>query len=648
MNPTNRLIELTELLKYHDRLYFLEDRSEISDHEYDALKKEFNDILAEHPELQQLDTRTTPVNLEIQDSRLQKVKHETQMASIENVFNLEEIDEFKSRFPDDTAYVYEHKNDGIAVDLRYEDGQLVRIATRGDGFIGEDITHNLPLFINIPQQLDAGGTNTIRGEGVISNEMFARLQAFSAKPYKSARNAASGLLRSLTVHEDLYGLIDFIPYDLESDTIEYDTYEHMIDEVVALGFTRPEPAGLNHILTGMRSNKYPTDGIVIKVNDIELRHTAGSTLHHPRWLTAYKYPAEIKETELLDVVFQTGRTGVVTPVAVYKPVIFGGIENTRATLHNYKQFAKHKLRRGSIVKVCRSADVIPYFMEVVKEGNGTIIKFPRSCESCGEPLRYDGNDHEQTFMVCENHAGCPAQRSGRFYMFADRDGLNIIGLGKVTVDYLVANNFVTEYADLFKLERYRDQIDPTVVSPLVLDKLIKSAERSKRVEINKVIKALGLPNIGVANAKTIAKELSSGDELIPLLKDADRMKELPGIEWATAMMVGNELYENDGALEQEITNLLKVLNIIYIEGGEEYKQICISGKFSIPRDAIKALLLPKGYELVKSVTKDTVGLIIGYDHSEGKVIKATKYEQPIVDLSGLPELSIREALDKSF
>lgn len=629
MDSARRLTELVKLIHHHNNLYHALDNPEISDIEFDALVRERNDIVREHPDLAHLLETATPIDVKLPENGLMKVKHEHQMASLENAFTQAAVNEFFGRFPTATNYTYEHKLDGLALELRYENGKAQMMVTRGDGLVGEDVTHQIGLFVGIPE-VEHQGSFIVRGEGVLPNEQFERLNSLQTKKYKTARNAIAGLVRRLTLDPEHTELAHFIPYALIGEEFEELDYSVKAKQLSDWGFIKPELASLRNIQDNIRSTIYPTDGIVIKVDSHEEALKAGETNHHPKWAIAYKYPPEIKQTTLIDVIWETGRLGAITPVAVYHPINLGGTTNDRATLHNFKQFQRHQLRVGSEIEICRAGDVIPYFMGVLKEGKGALIKPPTKCPSCSEPVSFDGSDGEDIFIQCNNLTGCPAQRTRRYINFIDRDGLNIMGLGEVKVDWLVSNNVVTEYRDFFRLPELRADIPLSIIGDKSFDKLIASANKARTVEMARFIKALGLPQIGKGNAKTIAKAVQTPEALIGLLTNAEQLKQLPGIDWVTAFMVVNAMTSHSGAMKREIERVLGELEIVMDDTSNLKGEVCVTGKFKFPRNDIKAYLRSRGYEMVSGVKNKVECLICGFDASDAKIEKAEQRKITVI------------------
>jgi DNA ligase (NAD+) len=549
-----RVRELRELIRHHEELYYTHDNPEISDAEFDALMRELRALEAEHPELVTSDSPTQRVGGRAAEG-FATVEHRAPMLSLDNAYSEDELRAFDERVRKglgnhaSPAYVAELKVDGLSMALTYENGGLVRGATRGDGERGEDVTANVRTVKAIPRRLKgaAPGTLDIRGEVYWPRAEFDRVNAARAareEPlFANPRNAAAGAMRNLDSRSIAgYGL-SFWAYQIVGDP-GVATHEETLRQLSALGLPVEPDYRLcpdidtviefcRHWSEKRHGLDFETDGVVVKLNELSARPRLGSTSKFPRWAIAYKFPAEQAETTLKNIVMQVGRTGAVTPVAVLDPVLLAGSTIANATLHNADEIRRRDVRIGDRVIIEKGGDVIPKIVRVVdpdRPGRPAPWHMPTDCPSCGSELV---RPEDEVVWRCEN-ASCPAQLRRRIEHFAGRYAMDIEGLGEAIVDQLVEQKLVHDVADLYKLEA-------PVLSALVVEprearserarprklgkvgiNLVAQIDRSRKNELWRLLHGLGIRHVGERAAVVLARAFGSLAALEEA--DADRLQ----------------------------------------------------------------------------------------------------------------------------
>ena len=529
-----RLQKLRERILYHAKRYYEDDAPEISDYEYDMMYAELLKLEAEHPELFDPASPSQRVGGKPLD-KFEKVTHTVQMNSLSDVFSYEELTDFMERVEEDILapkWSVEPKIDGLSVSLRYEDGVFVQGATRGDGFVGEDVTQNLRTIFSLPMRLPEPLTLTVRAEVYMPRRVFDRLnrkreeqgQALLANP----RNAAAGSLRQLDPNVAAERSLDLFVFNLQEGSLYLDgreaqSHTETLDRLAALGFhvlenrTVTENAAdtVLHIknLGDLRDSlAYDIDGVVVKIDKLSDRVRLGEGTNTPKWAVAYKFPPEQKQTKLLDVTVAVGRTGVLTPTAVLSPVRLAGTTVSRATLHNLEFIRERDIRIGDIVTVQKAGDIIPEVVRSHAELRGAdTVEFcmPAVCPSCGEPVFYDADEGAAT--RCTN-SRCPAQLSRGIEHFASKDAMNIDGLGPQIVDALLKNGLITDAADLYTLTA--DEIAGMErMGEKSAQNLIDAIERSKSAGLERLTYALGIRNVGEVAAAALAAHFGTLEAL---------------------------------------------------------------------------------------------------------------------------------------
>jgi len=532
IEANKRIDELKKQIDYHDKLYYEEDRPEISDAEYDVLMLELETLEKRFPEFITFDSPTQRVGGKPLE-KFESVEHYSPMLSLSNAFDEGEIREFHRRvisaIGSGVDYVVEPKIDGLAVSLTYENGVFVRGATRGDGIIGEDITQNLKTIRTIPLKIAMENVPLldVRGEVYISKTAFGKLNKAreeSNEPlFANPRNAAAGSLRQLDSKITASRPLDIFVYGIGYvDGVEISTHLQTLELLQELGFKVNHNVGIfNNIddvikfcneWTGKRDNlPYEIDGIVIKVNSIEDQVKLGSTSRSPRWATAYKFPAMLKTTIIKDIIVRVGRTGVLTPTAVLEPIEISGSIISKATLHNEDYINEKDIRIGDKVMIKKAGDIIPEVVEVVvseRKGNEGIFIMPKKCPECGsDVVRFEG----EVAHRCTG-AACPAQIRRGIIHFASRDAMDIEGLGPAVANQLVEREMVKDASDLYFLK-----IDNLVTLERFGEKsaqnLISSIENSKDNPLEKLIFGLGIPFVGSRTGRILVEHFGSLQKL---------------------------------------------------------------------------------------------------------------------------------------
>ena len=539
MEPKERIRELTELLNDANTKYYVLDAPEMPDFEYDRLLRELEELEAAHPELQLPESPTKRVGGEAL-SQFEKVTHPVPLMSLQDVFSTEELQEFLDRMKEvypSVEFSVEPKIDGLSVALEYENGVFVRGATRGDGQVGEDVTENLKTIRSIPMTIpDAPPRLIVRGEVFMPKTVFENLNAEREEEGKALfanpRNAAAGSLRQLDPKIAAQRKLDILIFNVQLiEGVEFATHEESLKylqarkfKVVGAKFYSEAPKVIRRIeeINDTREKfSFDIDGAVVKVNDLSQREHLGTTSKFPKWAAAYKYPPEIKETVVEDIVIQVGRTGVLTPKAVVRPVRLAGTTVTNATLHNQDFITSLGLAIGDTVKIRKAGEIIPEILEVTKHESGAeIYQIPSVCPVCGAPVERDADG---AFLRCTG-AACPAQLSRSLAHFVSRDAMDLGGLGKNIVSALIEKGFVKTPADLYYLTL--DEMKQLwSKGDTQAKKLLKAIDESKGRDLSRLIFALGIRQVGAKAGKTLAAHFGSLDALMNA-----SLEELTGVE----------------------------------------------------------------------------------------------------------------------
>ena len=530
----DRINELKPKIEYYTRKYY-EDEQVISDFEFDMLMKELKQLEADYPELITPDSPTQKVGTSPIKKGFKKVTHRVPLQSLQDVFSFEEVREFDTRMQKLASeynlpldYVVETKIDGLSTALEYKDGIFIRGATRGNGTVGEDVTENLKTVRTIPHKLKEPINITVRGEIFIGKKEFDALNeirlADEEERFANARNAAAGSLRQLDSKITAGRPLDIYIFNIqEIENKEIMTHYEGLKYLQELGFNvnpvRILCKNIDEVLEAIkkigedRENlSFGIDGAVVKVNNLELREKIGTTFKTPKWAVAYKYPPEKKETKVIDIICQVGRTGAITPMAILDTVNVAGSNISKTTLHN-EDFIKEKdIRIGDNVVVQKAGDVIPEIVEVVKSkrtGEEKIFKMPRTCPVCGaQAVREEGEAVVRCIGI-----ECPAKLYRSIIHFASKEAMDIKGLGDAIIEELIERKLISNISYLYNLT-LEDIATLKKNGKKFAQNLINSIEESKNRELHRVITSLGIRHVGVKLAKSLAKEYKSMDNLI--------------------------------------------------------------------------------------------------------------------------------------
>ena len=539
MESKERIRELTDLLNEANTKYYVLDAPEMADFEYDRLLRELEELEKQHPELALPESPTKRVGGEAL-SQFQKVEHPVPLMSLQDVFSVEELQEFlekmKEAYPG-AEFSVEPKIDGLSVALEYENGVFVRGATRGDGQVGEDVTENLKTIRSIPMTIpDAPARLIVRGEVFMPKSVFHQLneeREAEGKPlFANPRNAAAGSLRQLDPKIAAKRKLDILIFNVQmAEGVEFASHEESLKylkerkfKVVGAKFytdAQKVIARIDQINDTRESFTFDIDGAVVKVNDLQQRAALGATAKFPRWAAAYKYPPEIKETVVEDIVIQVGRTGVLTPKAVVRPVRLAGTTVTNATLHNQDFITALGLSIGDTVKIRKAGEIIPEILQVTDHQSGAqVYQIPSVCPVCGARVERDADG---AFLRCTG-AACPAQLSRALAHFVSRDAMDIDGLGKNIVEALIEKGFVKTPADLYYLTL--DEMKQLwSKGDTQAKKLLKAIDESKSRDLSRLIFALGIRQVGAKAGKTLAGHFGNLDALMNA-----SLEELTGVD----------------------------------------------------------------------------------------------------------------------
>lgn len=523
-----RIDELVDKLNYYSDRYYMDDNPEITDYEYDMLQNELKKLEAEYPELSRADSPTKRVGGGVADRLFTPVEHAVKMESLQDAFSFDELMAFDRRISElaEPVYSVEPKIDGLSVSLEYENGRFVRGSTRGDGLVGEDVTANLMTVEDIPKRIGFLGELEVRGEVYMSHQRFLELvkrqENEGIQPAKNPRNAAAGSLRQknpkITAERKLSSFI-FNIQRIEGK--EFVSHIESLDFLKGLGFSvlpfYHRVQGIEEAISkvqeiGDKRGELPfdIDGAVIKLDALNKRDLFGSTAKFPKWAVAYKYPPEEKNTKLLKIEINVGRTGALTPTALFEPVSLAGTTVSRAVLHN-EDFIKEKdIRIGDIITVRKAGDIIPEVLGVAEHCEGTeSFEMPKLCPSCKAAVSREAGE---AVVRCTN-AECPAQLARHLIHFASRDAMDIEGLGPAVVELLLENELIHHPYDLYSLQ-IEEIADLERMGKKSAENLISAIKASKQNDLYRLIFGLGIRHIGAKAAKLVADKMKTMDAIL--------------------------------------------------------------------------------------------------------------------------------------
>jgi DNA ligase (NAD+) len=609
------------LLKKYAYEYYTLDNPTITDEEYDKLYHEILEYEKQNPSNIDSESPTQKIGYKILEN-FQKASHLTKMWSMQDVFNENELKEWILK-TSKTAKIYnfyvEPKFDGASLNLIYENCKLKQAITRGNGEIGEDVTNNAMVIKSIPKNIDYDGVIEIRGEVVIKKNDFEEINKERLKENKETfsnpRNCAAGSLRQLDNKITAKRNLQFYPWGVGQNTLKYKSYFKMMDFIYSLGFQRPPNRGLLQTSSQIMEKYYQfiqqrdkyevmLDGMVIKVDDIDLHEELGYTIKYPKWIVAFKFPAIEKRTILEDIVLQVGRTGVITPVAIVQAVNIDGAVVTKATLHNFDEIERLDLKIKDEIIIIRSGDVIPKITKVVKHHSNTPIIRPTKCPKCNSELLDEG-----ILLKCQN-LSCPARVINSIIYFGSKNCMNIEGLGNKIVEILVKQHLIKDITDLYfltktqllELEGFKDK---------KAQNIINSINKSKNIECWRFLNGLGIEHIGEVASKKICEMF--GDKFLEITKDELINIDGFGEEMSESFVEFMKINKDKIIKLQNIITLINPIQKQIKQNPFLGKTIVLTGTMSKPRGQIKTQLEELGAKVSNSVSKKTDFLIYGKD-----------------------------------
>lgn len=653
--------KLRSEIEYHNNLYYNEDNPIISDMEYDFLIHELKELEQKYPELLEYNKNGENSPTEkiggTASEKFSKVRHRVPMLSLSNTYNISEIEDFDKRIKKiilsenvknhskELEYILELKLDGLSISLIYENGALIQAVTRGDGQVGEDVTENIREIPTIPKKLKENVSLEVRGEIILPISSFNRInqerEDEGEDVFANPRNAASGTIRQLdkTIVAER-GLDCYLYYLVNAENYGIKTHLESIEYIEKLGFKTTKifekytdfkklEEAIDKWHDDRKKLDYETDGLVIKVNNFSLYEILGYTTKSPRWAIAYKFPAEQVKTKLMDVTFQVGRTGVITPVAELEAVNLSGSVVKRASLHNFDEIRRKDIKIGDNVIVEKAAEIIPQVVNVVfndRTGEEIEIQEPANCPVCNSELA-----HEEGLVALKCHNPlCPEKVKRQIAYFVSRDAMNISGLGDKIVEKFIELGKIKTIVDIYSLKEYREELENLEkMGQKSVDNLINNIEASKNRDFSKVLYALGIPFVGKFNANLLTKNFKNIENLKN--QSIENLLSVKGIGDKVAIAVNTFLNnENNWKIITDLQNIglqfainesdLKEIADNPIKG----KNFLATGKLQkYKRNDIKDIILSKGGNYLSAVSKNLDFLIAG-EKAGSKLEKAEK------------------------
>lgn len=650
----DKVKKLREEIEGHNHSYYVLDNPTVDDYTYDMLMQELKGLEEQYPELADKNSPTQRVGGEALNL-FEKVEHRVQMGSLQDVFSFEQVKTFTDRCEEASAkpvYVVEPKIDGLSVSLEYADGELVRGSTRGDGFVGEDVTANLKTIKSIPLKLkNAPAFLEVRGEVYMPRDTFLKLverqEDNDETPFKNPRNAAAGSLRQKNPKIAAERGLDIFVFNIQQiEGTEITSHKQSLDYLKNLGFKviadyrqvqnyAEIEERINHIGDMRSEYGFDIDGVVIKIDDFALRERMGATAKVPKWAVAYKFPPEEKETMLLDIEVNVGRTGAITPVAVFEPVLLAGTSVSRAVLHNQEFITEKDIRIGDRILVRKAGEIIPEVLKSVSHGvNSVPYKLPEYCPVCGDKAVKFA---DEAALRCPN-VDCPAQLKRNIIHFASKGAMNIDGLGEAIVTQLLDEKLIAGVTDIYRLTAEQLEVLERFGKKSA-ENLIKAIEASKENPLDRVIFALGIRNIGQSGAKLLCDRFGSIEEIMNASAE-----DIAAIDGFGEVMSENVVSAFHDKHFSDVVAELKALGVKMEyekqDSGDnrfEGKTFVLTGTLStMTRDEAKEIIVRLGGKASGSVSKKTSYVVAG-EEAGSKLTKAQEL--------GVTILSEQEFLD---
>ena len=655
MNIEKEIKLLRDELHNHNKLYYIDDSPIISDYEFDMKLRKLKILEEKHPNFYDSNSPTQRIGGEI-TKNFDSEKHQYKMYSLDNSYEIEEIYEWQKRIKkilksDDINYTCELKFDGVSISVAYENGELVKALTRGDGIFGDNVTRNVKTIRTIP--LKVSGNNlpirfTIRGEIIMTKNVFSDLnkkrEEMGEEKYMNPRNTASGTIKLQDSKIVSERKLDCFLYQIISNNEFLKTQKEALKKCSEWGFNVSNYYSYSKNIQGVinfinhwesQRNKLPfeIDGIVIKVNNLQQQKILGFTSKSPRWALAYKFKSESVETKLIDVTYQVGRTGIVTPVANLKPVLIGGTVVKRASLHNLEYIENLGIRLNDVVNIEKGGEIIPKIVSVnIKKRNNTssTISFISKCPECQTNLIIKPDESQH---MCPNSKSCFPQILGRIKHFISRKAMNIDGLGSETIKLLLKNNIIKNYADLYQL-KYMDLIDLNRIAEKTAKNIINAVNDSKKIPFEKILFALGIRYVGETVSKKLVNHFKSIDNLIEADEEELELVDEIGDKIAKSII---EFFQDNENIN--IISRLKSYGLNFKKekdeiSSEKLKEInfVISGTFILKsREELKQLIEKNGGYVKSSISNKIQYLLCGENAGPSKILKAKSLKIKIID-----------------
>lgn len=654
MNTEEKINKLREELRQHNYNYYVLDKPTISDYDFDMKLKALQKMEEEFPEFYDANSPTLRVGGQI-TKNFDTVVHEYRMYSLDNSYSKEDLLDWEKRIKKlvdgEIKYTCELKYDGASISLTYEDGQIIRAVTRGDGIQGDDVTTNVKTIKSVPLKLkgDYPPKFDIRGEIVLPHDGFLKMNkeriAAGEEPYMNPRNTASGSLKLQDSGEIAKRPLDCLLYNIKGNRLPIDSQYESLEKARAWGFKVPQESKLVNSIDEVlkfvtywdehrHDLPYETDGVVIKVNNLQQQEELGFTAKAPRWAMAYKFKAEQESTVLREITYQVGRTGAITPVANLEPVLLAGTTVKRASLHNADQIEKLDVRVGDTVFVEKGGEIIPKIVAVdlsKRSKDSVTTKYITHCPECGTALiRKEGEAQH----YCPNDKGCPPQIVGRIQHYISRKAMDIEGLGGETVALLVKEGLITNYADLYELKK--EQVIPLErMAEKSAENLIIGIEKSKEIPFERVLFALGIRYVGETVAKKLAKHYKNMDAIINATEEELVNVDEIGVKIAQSLV---EFFavENNLILVERLKQYGVQLEISADKLANQSdvlsgKTFVVSGVFTkVTRTELKKLIEDNGGKVSSSISSKTSFIVAGENMGPSKLEKANSLSITII------------------